>query len=192
MTVATAFGPLPPMTIESIGYGAGDRDFPQQANILRLFVGRQQTPPQTGADQVVVLETNLDKVTAEMIGYCSELLLQHGALDVYATPIQMKKNRPGTKLTVLCPEAAVIGLETILFRETATLGVRRWTAQRHTLQRLSQEVATPWGPVRGKLISLPDGARYFAPEYDDCRRVAQEHQIALQTVLDVAGRAGMS
>ena len=188
VTVAAAFGPLPPMTIERIGYGAGDRDFPQQANILRLFVGRQPDRAEALSDQVVILETNLDKVTAEVIGYCSEQLLQHGALDVYATAIQMKKNRPGTKLTVLCPEAAAAALEAILFRETATLGIRRWIASRHILPRQPQTADTPWGPVQGKRITLPDGREYFAPEYDDCRRVAQQHQVPLLTVLEVAGR----
>lgn len=188
VTVAAAFGPLPPMTIERIGYGAGDRDFPQQANILRLFVGRQPDRAEALSDQVVMLETNLDKVTAEVIGYCSEQLLQQGALDVYATAIQMKKNRPGTKLTVLCPEAAAAALEAILFRETATLGIRRWIASRHILPRQPQTADTPWGPVQGKRITLPDGREYFAPEYDDCRRVAQQHQVPLLTVLEFAGR----
>ncbi len=189
-SVAESFGPLPPLTIDAIGYGAGDRDFPEQANILRLFVGRRADASPTECDQIVVLETNLDKVTAEIVGYCQELLLEQGALDVYATSIQMKKNRPGVKLTVLCDEAMVADLEAILFRETATLGVRRWTAQRHLLHRQAQERATPWGPVKGKWIRFPDGRQYFAPEYEDCRRVARQHKIALQSVLDVAGREG--
>jgi uncharacterized protein (TIGR00299 family) protein len=189
VTVAQSFGPLPPMTIERIGYGAGDRDFAEQANLVRLFVGHTADPSSTHADQVVVLETNLDKVSAEVVGYCSELLMAEGALDVYATPIQMKKNRPGTKLTVLCPEPLVGTLETILFRETATLGVRRWVAHRHILERQTQQIKTPWGPVTGKLVVLPDGRQYVAAEYEDCRRLAQEHKIALQTVLAAAGRA---
>lgn len=189
VTVAHSFGPLPPMTIDRIGYGAGDRDFTEQANLVRLFVGHQLEPDSRQADQVVVLETNLDKVTAEVVGYCGELLMAEGALDVYTTAIQMKKNRPATKLTVLCPESLVTKLEAILFRETATLGVRRWVADRHILERHNEQISTPWGAVGGKRVVLPDGRKYLAPEYEDCRRLAQQHKIPLQVVLDAAGHA---
>jgi uncharacterized protein (TIGR00299 family) protein len=188
-TVAQQFGSLPEMMIQSIGYGAGDRDFPEHANLLRLMVGAQVADPTS--DQIAILETNLDKITGEVIGHCSQLLLQAGALDVYATAIQMKKNRPATKLTVLCPQADVQQLESILFRETGTLGVRRWSAARHKLHRQVHEVTTPWGPVKGKLVELPNGERFFSPEYEHCRQVAAEHNVALQKVLDVAKQAPM-
>src|SRR4029077_10115462 len=120
-------------------HGAGRRDFPEQPNLLRLFVGTtaspRREPGEIASDQVWVLETNLDDLPAEVIGYCYDLLLAAGALDVFSTPIFMKKNRPGVLLSVLTPETAVAALEAILFRETATFGVRRSLVERHKLHR---------------------------------------------------------
>ncbi len=121
-------------------------------------------------DQVWVLETNLDDVPGEWIAYCAQCLLEAGALDVYTTPIQMKKNRPGIVLSVLCQVVDIARLEQIMFAETGSLGVRRWPAHRHTLQRRAHEVATPWGNVTGKLARLADGTVGFAPEYESCRQ----------------------
>ena len=103
----------------------------------------------------------------------------------------MKKNRAATKLTVLCQPGDVSTLEAILFAETQTLGIRRWTADRSKLPRSAVERATPWGPVKGKQVDLPDGSQRFFPEYEDCRRLAEAHKIPLQQVLDVAKRAGI-
>jgi len=189
-TLVDEFGGLPAMTIEGIGCGAGERDLPQQPNLLRLLVG--QAGPAEGsllADQVCVLQTNLDDVTGQVIGDCSERLLAAGGLDVYTTPIQMKKNRPAIQLTVLCRPADADQLEQILFRETSTLGVRRWLAGRHKLPRTPHSVGTAWGPVAGKVATLPDGERRFWPEYDDCRRVALQHQVPLQQVMQAACQA---
>src|SRR5262249_33628688 len=142
----------PVMTIERIGHGAGRREFVEQPNLLRLFVGTAPEPDSCGAevDQVWVLETNLDDLPAEVIGYCYERLLAAGALDVYSTPIVMKKNRPGVLLNVLANEADVPALENILFSETTTFGIRRYPARRHKLHRRACTVQTPWGPVQGK------------------------------------------
>lgn len=181
------FGPLPAMAIEQIGYGAGDRDFNEQANVLRLFVGAATTPP--GSDVVWVLETNLDDVSAEVIGHCTTRLMEAGALDVYTTAIQMKKNRPGTKLSVLCQAADLARLEKIIFKETATLGVRRWAASRHKLDRRPHQVETAWGSVAGKLAILDDGSMSFAPEYEACRQVAEQRQVPLRDVYEAAQRA---
>jgi uncharacterized protein (TIGR00299 family) protein len=186
--VVDEFGPLPPLVIDRIGYGAGDKDFEQQANLLRLVVGT--VGGSTMTDQVAILETNVDDVTAEVVGYCSQCLFEAGALDVYCSPIFMKKNRPATKLTVLCEPADVTCMESILFRETQTLGIRRWTADRSILKRTVAERATPWGLVKGKQVELPEGGSQFFPEYEDCRRLAEEHGVPLQRVLDVAKRAG--
>jgi uncharacterized protein (TIGR00299 family) protein len=186
-TVADQFGPLPAMSIQRIGYGAGDKDFAQQANLLRLIVGDR--PIESWAaeqDQVVVLETNLDDVTAEAIAYCGLQLFDAGALDVYTSPIVMKKNRPATKLTVLAQSADVGTMEAIIFAETHTLGIRRWAADRSKLRRTPAECATPWGPVQGKRVEMPDGSVRFFPEYEDCRRLAQTHKIPLQQVMDAA------
>ncbi len=161
-TLANRFGPLPKMVIDAIGYGAGDRDFAEQGNVLRLVVG-QTTAAETTGDTIMVLETNLDDATPEVIAYCGEQLFAAGALDVYTTPILMKKGRPAMKVTVLCDPAKRSMMEHILFRETGTLGVRRSLQLRETLFREAVQVQTGWGPVTGKLRRLPDGGVRFAP-----------------------------
>src|SRR5438552_2182238 len=123
----------PLMTIEKIGQGAGRREFVEQPNLLRIFVGDAMAP--SASDCAWMLETNLDDLPAEVVGYCYDLLLAAGALDVFSTPIFMKKNRPGILLSVLAPEAALPVLEEILFRETTTFGIRRYPVSRHKLQR---------------------------------------------------------
>ncbi|MCH7729216.1 MAG: nickel pincer cofactor biosynthesis protein LarC, partial [Planctomycetes bacterium] len=159
-TLVDEFGPLPSMTISNIAYGAGDRDFAEQANVLRLLVGELATT--VASDTVWVLETNLDDVTGEVIGHCTDLLMAKGALDVYTTAIQMKKNRPGVKLSVLCRAADINTMEEILFRETRTLGVRRWSADRHKLERHTRSVETAWGKIEGKVAVLHDGTAAFS------------------------------
>lgn len=188
-TVATSFGGFPSMSIQSIGYGAGDKDLQQQANLLRLLVGG--SADSMTSDQVVVLETNLDDVTGESIGYCVHRLFEDGALDVYTTSIQMKKNRPGTKLSVLCRADQVAALESVIFHETGSLGVRRWETSRCKLARQVVQVETPWGIISGKKVTLPNGQQRFAPEYEDCQRLAREHRLALKDVMDVAKRSEM-
>jgi uncharacterized protein (TIGR00299 family) protein len=181
----------PAMTIERVGHGAGTKNFPEQPNILRVFVGEAAAPAACGlaTDQVWVLETNLDDVPAEVIGYCYDLLFAAGAVDVFTAPIFMKKNRPGVLLSVLCPESAVAAVEEVLFRETTTLGVRRYPATRHKLHRKEHTVETPWGPVRGKLGWREGRPPVFSPEYDDCARVAREQKIPLREVLEKAQRS---
>jgi len=140
-------------------------------------------------DVVWVLETNLDDLPAELIGYCYDLLLAAGALDVFSTPIFMKKNRPGVLLSVLAPEAALSAVEEILFRETTTFGIRRYPVSRHKLNRRACTVSTPWGPVQGKLGWLEGRPPVFSPEYDDCARIARQHGVALREVYAQAQRA---
>lgn len=187
-TLVDSYGPLPAMTIERIGYGAGQRDLPGQPNLLRLLVG-QANESTLASDQVWVLETNLDDVTGETIGYCTTKLWEAGALDVYTTAIQMKKNRPGVTLTVLCSTSDSAKMEKILFRETGTLGVRRWPASRHKLERRPHTVTTTWGPVEGKLAWIAGQPATFSPEYDACSRVAAANNVALREVFDAAVRA---
>jgi uncharacterized protein (TIGR00299 family) protein len=187
VTLVDEFGGMPSMSIEGIGYGAGDRDFSEQANVLRLFVGDAQD--KTVSDVVWVLETNLDDVPGEVIGHCTTRLAESGALDVYTTAIQMKKNRPGVKLSVLCRPAELEKLERIIFKETGTLGVRRWAACRHKLERRPHRVETAWGAIEGKLAVLEDGAISFSPEFESCRQIAESHQVALRDVYDAARRA---
>ena len=182
-TVVSEFTDTPRMTIERIGCGAGTKDPIEVPNILRLFVG--ESTSDTGvseADAIWVLETNLDDCPGEVIGYTMETLFAAGALDAFAVPIQMKKNRPGVLLTVLTDEANRDRLETILFRETGTFGVRRTRTQRTKLQRESVTVETPWGPVKAKKGWRANGFTVLTPEYDDCARVAREQGVPLREV----------
>lgn len=183
-TIVNEWTNVPAMTIEQIGHGAGRKEFPEQPNILRLFVGTSETPNER--DRICVLETNLDDLAPEVIGYCFELLFSAGAVDVFTTPIGMKKNRPGTMLTVLAPEPAVPVIEDILFRETGTLGIRRYDASRVKQQRRLCNVSTSHGPVRGKVSWREGRAPAFSPEYDDCARIARAAGLSLREVYEQA------
>ncbi len=196
--VVDHFGPLPPMQIETIGYGAGTRDLAEQANLLRLLVGtsaespQQQTHPVEAGpvvETISVLQTTLDDVPGEWIGHATGILLEAGALDVYTTAVQMKKNRPGVTITVLCQPAQADQCEEILFRETGTLGVRHWTARRRCLPRQSIEIPTPFGPVLGKVARLPSGEQQVTPEYESCRQVAASAGVPMRQVAEAARQA---
>ena len=186
-TLTDRFGPLPAMTIEQVGYGAGTMTFPQRANILRLFVGETTQTP--GTELITLLETNLDDVTAETIGYAREQLMAAGALDVYAIPIQMKKNRPGTLLSVLAKPQQVDRLESIIFDETGTLGIRRQQLERSIQHRDRAKVGTPWGEISGKRSWRTGQDVRFAPEFEDCARVAETHGVSLRDVYRAAESA---
>ena len=186
-TLADSFGPLPAMTVRQIGCGAGQRDLDEQANVLRLFVG--EAAGSSGGDEVWVLETNLDDISGELVGYATTRLLEAGALDAYTSAIQMKKNRPGVKLSVLCRAGDVERMEAILFGETTTLGVRRWPVSRHVLVRRPHTVRTEWGPVEGKVGWLAGGPPRFAPEFESCRRIAAERGAPLRAVYEAAQKA---
>lgn len=187
-----SFGPLPAMTIHKIGYGAGTKDLAEQANLLRIILGEKNSAAASlGLETVWVLETNLDDTTGEIIGYTQERLFAAGALDVYLTPIQMKKNRPAVMLSVLCKAADCDALETILFIETGTLGVRRYATQRRALPREAVTVATLWGEVAGKVATLPSGAKAFTAEFEACRVLAEANKVPLRVVLEAAERAWM-
>jgi uncharacterized protein (TIGR00299 family) protein len=183
-TLVESYGPLPAMKIERIGYGAGQRDLPDQPNVLRLFVGQTSDEPAT--DQACLLETNLDDASGELIGYCIAQLWEAGALDVYTTAIQMKKNRPGVMLSVLCQAADAEKMEAILFRETTTLGLRRSMIGRRKLQRKPHTVQTPWGPIDGKLGWMEGQPPGFSPEYESACRVAREQNVPLKVVYEAA------
>jgi len=180
-SIVTVHTETPIMSIEQIGCGAGSKDPFEQPNILRLFVGTRANTS-TERDTVVLLETNVDDATPEVIGYCFELLLAAGALDVFTTSIQMKKQRPGVLLSVISDESRVQELEAILFRETGTFGIRKSTMQRIKLQRESVVVSTTWGDVRCKRGWNGSGFHIVTPEYDDCARIAREHRIPLREV----------
>ena len=191
-SMVESFGPMPAMKVARIGCGAGQKDFPRRANILRLLVGETVEAGEgrgDRAEEACMLETNLDDLSGEVIGYCIARLWDAGALDVYTTPIQMKKNRPAVKLSVLCRPGDAAAMEDILFAETTTLGVRRWTVGRRVLRRQAHRVSTPWGLVEGKVARLPDGSLRFAPEFETCRRAATEHNVPLMDVFEAARKA---
>jgi pyridinium-3,5-bisthiocarboxylic acid mononucleotide nickel chelatase len=189
-TIVQQWTEAPAMTIERIGCGAGQRELLEQPNLLRVFVGTADAKPTAEeSDHVWILETNLDDVPAEVIGYCFEQLFAAGALDVFSTPIQMKKNRPGVLLTVLAPAAVLDAVETILFRETQTFGIRRYAAQRSKLRREAVTVTTPWGPVRGKRGWRDQGLHVFTPEYEDCAQAARANGVPLHEIYEAVRRA---
>jgi len=187
-TLATRFGAFPEMKIEKSGYGAGTRDFPGSPNVVRLVIGESAAllAARTERDTVSVLEANLDDLNPQVFGYVMDRLLEEGALDVFGMPVQMKKNRPGTLLTVLCKPEDAAKLTQIVFAETTTLGVRRREEQRQTLARRWVFVPTPWGEVRMKVASMNGTVTNYAPEYEDCRRIALEQQVPLKTVMQAA------
>jgi uncharacterized protein (TIGR00299 family) protein len=176
-TLAGGFGPMPPMSITSAGYGAGDKDFPDHANVVRVLIG--QATGATESTTVVVIEANIDDSTPELLGYAMEKLLEAGALDVSFTPIQMKKNRPGSKLSVVCEPEKREALAEIVLRETSSLGVRMYNAERRVQSRRIVHVTTPYGPVRVKISQT--GAA--APEFEDCRQLAASHNVPLKQVM---------
>jgi len=176
----------PRLTIERIGYGAGTRDLAEQPNLLRIFVGDVSTQE---TDQVWLLETNLDNVPAETIGYCYDRLLSAGALDVYSAPIFMKKNRPAITLSVLVAPENVPAIEEIVFKETSTLGIRKQLLARRKLRRQPHVVQTSLGPVSGKIAWLDGKLAMFSPEYEDCARIARERQVPLSEVYAAARQA---
>ncbi|HEY1186407.1 MAG TPA: LarC family nickel insertion protein, partial [Gemmata sp.] len=180
-TVVNEYTATPTLTIERIGHGSGTKDFLEQPNILRLMIGTGAHAHPEELDTVAVLETNLDDIAPELIGFAIERLFEAGALDVFAVPIQMKKNRPGVLLSVICAPAHAAAFEEVLFRETGTFGVRRTVAPRAKLRREAVTVETPWGPVDAKR-GWRDGFEIVTPEYDDCVRVAREHNVPLRDV----------
>jgi hypothetical protein len=181
-TLAKEFGPLPAMTVAAVGYGAGTNDPKERANVLRVFLG-ESAEERAAESAITVLEANLDDMSPEVGGFVLEQALAAGALDVFYTPVQMKKNRPGVLLTVLCPPERAEALTRLLFEQTTTLGVRSYRAARRVLERAVETVETRLGPVRMKLARLDGRLLNVAPEYDDCQRLAREKGVPLKEVL---------
>ena len=189
--LASRFAAFPEMKIEKSGYGAGSREFPELPNVLRLTVG-EAAAAGTTSEIISVLEANLDDLNPQVFGYVMDRLLEEGALDVFGMPVQMKKNRPGMVLTVLCKPQDAEKLTRLLFAETTTLGVRRRDEARQTLARRWESVRTQWGDVRIKIGSLNGTISNYAPEYEDCRRIAAEHRVPLKRVMGEAVDAYLS
>ena len=189
-TLARRFSVFPEMKIEKSGYGAGSREFPGLPNVARLTIGEKGTSlaAKTASETITVLEANLDDLNPQVFGYVMDRLLGEGALDAFGMPVHMKKNRPGALLTVLCKPEDASRLTQLIFTETTTLGVRRRDEVRQTLARRWENVRTPWGEVRIKIASLNGTVTNYAPEFEDCRRIAAEHHVPLKTVMQEAAR----
>ena len=188
--LAHRFASFPAMKVEKSGYGAGSRDFPGYPNVVRLTIGETASTlaTKTASETITVLEANLDDLNPQVFGYVMDRLLKEGALDAFGMPVQMKKNRPGTLLTVLCKPEDASKLTQLIFTETTTLGVRRRDEIRQTLARRWENVRTQWGEVRIKIASMNGTVTNYAPEYEDCRRIAAEHHVPLKTVMQEAAR----
>ena len=188
-TLASRFAAFPEMKIVKSGYGAGTRDFPGHPNVVRLTIGESEShalAAKTASETITVLEANLDDLNPQVFGYVLDRLLAEGALDVFGLAVQMKKNRPGMLLTVLCNPEDTNKLTQLIFTETTTLGVRRRDEMRQTLARKWITVSTQWGEVRIKIASMNGTVTNYAPEYEDCRRIAEEQHVPLKSVMQEA------
>lgn len=178
--LACAFGAMPPMIVEQVGYGVGSRELADRPNLLRILVGRESREQQ--AETVVVMEANVDDTNPEWLGFLMERLFKAGALDVLFCPVQMKKNRPAVLIQVIGRPHHKDLLMEILFQESTTLGVRYHMMQRKVLARDEAEIDSPWGKMKAKKISRPDGSFHLVPEYESCRKIALEKGLPVRDV----------
>jgi len=183
-TFGSSFGPMPPMKINRIAYGAGDKDFPGHPNVLRLMIGEPVAA--YDEDTSIVIETNIDDMNPQVYDYLIEKLMQQGAHDVYLTPIIMKKGRPAILLSVLTDKAKTDVVLDTIFRETTSIGVRIQEVKRKKLGREIKIVDTMYGNVRIKISKQGDEILSATPEYEDCRRIAEEKQIPLKQIIEEA------
>jgi len=188
-TLSKQFGLLPAMRVHRVSYGAGTREWPDRPNLLRLVIGDTQDTGGLALETLTVLACNLDDMNPQWYGPLMDVLFAAGALDVWLTPIQMKKSRPAAVVEVLCEPSAAAGLRLILLQHTTTLGLRESTVSRYRIERTFTEVETPYGRVRVKIGILPDGERKLAPEHDDCVARAREHNVSVREVWLAAMRA---
>jgi uncharacterized protein (DUF111 family) len=172
------------MTLRAVGWGAGEWDFPERANVARLLVG--EPAAEGDVDAVYLVETNLDNASGELVGWLFDRLFAAGAVDVFTAPIQMKKSRPGVTLSAIVPPDRREAVEEILLRETPTFGVRRVLMERAKLARRQVPVSTRYGRIRVKVGSLGDEDVKAAPEYEDCRAAAAKHGVPLPKVVQAA------
>jgi uncharacterized protein (TIGR00299 family) protein len=187
-TLAKHAGTLPAMQVSAVGYGAGSADLAEQPNVLRMLIG--EAPEASKAARwdstVTVIEANLDDMSPQIYGYFAERALAAGALDVFSSPVQMKKNRPGQLVTLLCETADAGRLIDLVFRETTTIGVRTHEVRRRTLEREWVAVETPMGEIRMKVSRLNGSILNAAPEFEDCQRIAAQKGVPLKQVLAAA------
>lgn len=188
-TITKKFGPMPSMKVERVGYGSGMRDWPDRPNVLRLTIGETADSENLHVEQLAVLSCNIDDMNPQWYEPLMKKLYDAGALDVWLTPVQMKKNRPATMIQLLCQSADTDDLRDLLLRHTSTLGVRETTVNRYSLPRRIESVQTPYGIVRVKIATLPDGSSKVSPEHDDCVGRANEYNVAVKDVWLAAVRA---
>ncbi len=181
-TLSRQFGTMPAMKVERVGYGAGQRDWPDRPNVLRLMIGESNDSAGLRIEQLTVLSCNIDDMNPQWYEPLIKLLSEANALDVWLTRVQMKKNRPGTTIEVLCHPHDADRLRELLFRHTSTLGVRETSVARHSLPRELQTVQTEYGPVRVKVATLSDGSHKASPEHDDCAARAEENSVTISSV----------
>ncbi len=179
-SLAHTYSPLPLMNIERIGYGAGSRDYSPRPNLLRVIIG--ECRHSQAAETLTQIEADIDDMNPQLYGWLMERLFSAGALDVTMTPIYMKKNRPGVRLSVFAPPHLLQQMANLIFRETTTIGLRFSHIQKLKLPRSSRKIDSPWGPVGIKIAQLPDQKFKYTPEYEDCRRIAQREDISIQEV----------
>jgi hypothetical protein len=191
VTLAESFGQRPLMRVDRIGYGAGDREIPGAANVLRVTLGQEaeHVLGETLEEPVAVIEATVDDMNPQVYGFFQEKVLAAGALDAFAIPAQMKKNRPGMLLTVVCQPDRIDAMAAVIFAETTTIGIRYTFACRKTLEREFLEVQTQFGAVTIKVASLAGRRVNFAPEFECCRRLALEKGAALKDVMAAASHA---
>jgi uncharacterized protein (TIGR00299 family) protein len=187
-TLATSFGPLPAMTLHRVGYGAGTYDL-SIPNVLRVLIGSAPDALHVTTETLVMLETNIDDMNPEFYEHMMERLLDAGALDVFITPVHMKKGRPASTVSVLCHPGDANRLTQILFAESTTLGVRQHYVTRYCLPRSVEGVETPYGIVRVKVTRWNETRTRVKPEYEDCRRLAEQHNVPLREVYRAAEMA---
>ena len=205
-TYASSFGPLPAMSVERVGYGAGDRDDPVTPNVLRVLIGEDNAglkpcatadpnvaqPFRAAGDRVTVIECEIDDMNPQIFGVVMDRLYAAGALEVFYIPVQMKKNRPGTLLTVVARPEQRDAMSDVIFRETTTIGLRHYEVDRECLQREIVTVETPLGPVRFKVASRDGRVMNAAPEFEDCARIAAAKGLPVKEVQAIAGKAYQS
>lgn len=184
---ADSYGPMPSLRVQQVGYGAGDRDLPETPNVLRVVVGDDATT--SGLQRVVVIECEIDDMNPQIYGALMDRLYAEGALDVFYTPIQMKKNRPGTLVSIVALPEHREAVTARLFCETTTIGVRFTEMDRERLEREEVSVVTPLGAVHFKVARRDGDVVNAAPEFDDCLKLADEHGLSVKTVQAVATKA---
>lgn len=180
--LTTGCGAMPPMRVDKIGYGAGTKEFPDRPNVLRMVLGQSTGP--VGHDQMTVIEANIDDMNPELYDYVLGRLFEAGARDVTLSPIQMKKNRPGTLVRIIAQPTLREELAELLLTETSTIGVRFYPVERMVLNRKSANLKTKYGSVRVKLVEQPGGETRATPEYEDLKRIASARKIPLKLLYD--------